>query len=855
MTLITHFPIPTTKLDMDAVRAELHTFVERAENWAQGSHVEPTSAKEWADKAQEIADGMTAVGIQMTRINVVPGQLLYEQDVEGRELRLSVANTIAHRRSPYGPLVYGEDFMIVGHHLLLMTDPTEPFEVIVVHTPYVGTTAELQAIMNAFKDNVLNEAMFLRNESLDAARAAQAAADEAAGIVGAVQTAVTMRQQRIVAYEGQNVLTIDTNAQPVVARGGSIQLYQLDYGMMSEGVDYTLNDTNQIVLAIPASAGDTFVATTFPQIGETELQAQFLTLINSLGDRLDGTFDRITRIEEDAAYSAHMAEVARDATMSTVIVDMITPTLTDLPLELIPVGTTAWAMDNGFFYHFDGTAWIEDGPGILAHKADKRDVQPFQGAVSEVAEVPLAIANDEYYSPLNGGILYDVEWRSATYHITTDETFFATGLLLGESALACFYDETNAFISAQGINYVNGPSRRFDREHLKLPADTRFIRISSYNSDPKLFRSTGTPLNVRSTIEKQSDPILEQIIEEYTFLEPVTSVVTTDRFFHYGTGNLVSSSVHDCTAIAYTDEMSQLYVTGSTQGPLTALAVYVDSNGDSLGNEAVGSNVVEHFENYKLTIPQGTAQVLISFLKAHPFAIAKRTVAVRDKSLYDTEWADKVVSVMGDGNVSRGLWFEDVEQTLGCELINNGVELSRVAKPNVSGAAVSMCDSVRIDSLSMASDVWVCGPLGVEDWFTNTPIGTINDVVNTTFYGALKEMAEKLQLRAPMKQIIWVTPHHVQYVSAPNSFWTSGQRNGFGTIADYADAVRNVARCYGIPVVDLGAECGWSSANCHGYLAPEGGSNTIRKHIGGTYGPQRAAKAVTSGLRRLEDLI
>lgn len=85
---------------------------------------------------------------------------------------------------------------------------------------------------------------------------------------------------------------------------------------------------------------------------------------------------------------------------------------------------------------------------------------------------------------------------------------------------------------------------------------------------------------------------------------------------------------------------------------------------------------------------------------------------------------------------------------------------------------------------------------GANDYIIQTAIGTINSSDNTTFYGALNEIALGLIEKYPGKKIALITPMQ-QETRVGNSI----------TLADYAAAVENISLKYGIPCLNLLKDC------------------------------------------------
>ncbi|OYM42784.1 hypothetical protein CI754_06175, partial [Klebsiella quasipneumoniae subsp. similipneumoniae] len=137
----------------------------------------------------------------------------------------------------------------------------------------------------------------------------------------------------------------------------------------------------------------------------------------------------------------------------------------------------------------------------------------------------------------------------------------------------------------------------------------------------------------------------------------------------------------------------------------------------------------------------------------------------------------------------------------------------------------------------------------------NIPIGSITDTVNTTVYGALNIIAQKLRARAPTKPILWATPFNGDYDSGRTGAWVDGETNQYGRVSDYAAAIRAVALRYGFPLIDLNADCGWTKFNSSNFLMTEGDTNPSRIHLNADTGPARISSLVIDRLTSLETLV
>ena len=110
---------------------------------------------------------------------------------------------------------------------------------------------------------------------------------------------------------------------------------------------------------------------------------------------------------------------------------------------------------------------------------------------------------------------------------------------------------------------------------------------------------------------------------------------------------------------------------------------------------------------------------------------------------------------------------------------------------------------------------------GVNDFKCSREIGTIDSTNIDEFYGAYKQMLDKIQKMFPDKKVILATP---TYCKCNKDFpKTDGKINDAGfTIKDYAEAVIKLARLYHMNVIPLFEELKWDENNCATYIIDEG---------------------------------
>ena len=98
--------------------------------------------------------------------------------------------------------------------------------------------------------------------------------------------------------------------------------------------------------------------------------------------------------------------------------------------------------------------------------------------------------------------------------------------------------------------------------------------------------------------------------------------------------------------------------------------------------------------------------------------------------------------------------------------------------------------------------------MGTNDYTYDTPLGSINDTTDTSFYGALNQIITTLQAKYPNAKIVFATPTH-RYGYGINSatgeqFTLDTLPNGAGySLVDYVNAIKQACEKYSVACVDL----------------------------------------------------
>jgi hypothetical protein len=207
-------------------------------------------------------------------------------------------------------------------------------------------------------------------------------------------------------------------------------------------------------------------------------------------------------------------------------------------------------------------------------------------------------------------------------------------------------------------------------------------------------------------------------------------------------------------------------------------------------------------------------------------------------------WAGKVGVSYGDSVTAQLMWQPQAAAKLGFSHTALGVG-GRQAAGEAGG-----CQQVNIDTIPTNTELLLV-MFGVNDWAQSRLLGSANSSNTDEFNGALNVMCQRLMTRLPTARICLMTPTYgllTDWQSRGN--WQSGVINGVGlSIPDYAVAVRDAARRWGLPMIDVSADEGVNVVNVNLYRKDDGGR--LHPNIAGG---DRIAEVLIGCLNRLAPL-
>ena len=251
--------------------------------------------------------------------------------------------------------------------------------------------------------------------------------------------------------------------------------------------------------------------------------------------------------------------------------------------------------------------------------------------------------------------------------------------------------------------------------------------------------------------------------------------------------------------------------------------VYFQFFKDDYLSEVCGNRiVVDMGKTAVYEIPEGAKYFVVSHSRTNLTDVADGyglyfPASVR---LYNTAsvsgtgpWAGKKMVVMGD-SITAGshhgdspIWY----QTLGAEIgmltsYGSGVSGSAISTTSYYGTDYQPM-VLRYEKLPSDGDLYIVFG-GTNDYTLSTPLGTIDDVTDVSFYGALDVLINGLKQKVPKATIVFLTPlkryGYGQTRVGKIKLITPETKNDEGhDLYDYRKAIMDKCKQYAIPMVDI----------------------------------------------------
>lgn len=228
------------------------------------------------------------------------------------------------------------------------------------------------------------------------------------------------------------------------------------------------------------------------------------------------------------------------------------------------------------------------------------------------------------------------------------------------------------------------------------------------------------------------------------------------------------------------------------------------------------------FETGSLTVPQGIKYISVSIYdlisSSNPFLMEKDVSVNRVDELDDTiskfganHWSGKrwyafgtsitdTNNSLGENGTPTGKYAPYLQQMSGMLLSNYGIAGGTIGSGGVHGGTSNILNKIKATDLSAADLITIEG--FVNDFACSVPLGDIGDTENTSLYGALTQ-AVRHCLENSGATVVLITESIGRLYNEAD--YRTTRKNVINlTQNDYNEAIRNIGKFLGVPVIDAG---------------------------------------------------
>lgn len=300
-----------------------------------------------------------------------------------------------------------------------------------------------------------------------------------------------------------------------------------------------------------------------------------------------------------------------------------------------------------------------------------------------------------YYSISTGLFMPNASYTSKKYDVSalTEDLIYASGTINGSpTALVLYLDENNQVISYEERG-SNGVSTTFNRKQITIPNGSRYAVISTINTGNTgvLEKGGGSLVDLRNQVEMGINEISDRIsvFEEASklinYIEQSGVQETTNGFYRRDSNLFTASANYRSQEFDISNlNRDSLYLSATVSGGPTALAVYLDENGNYIGSEKNGSNGVNDIYNREKLFPPANARKLrsTSVLYYSSLEIGEEEIEPISREIINdlidekinsnglnSQWKDKTIWWAGT-SIPAGGWPQLLDPMLGTTVIN-----------------------------------------------------------------------------------------------------------------------------------------------------------------------------------------
>ena len=369
--------------------------------------------------------------------------------------------------------------------------------------------------------------------------------------------------------------------------------------------------------------------------------------------------------------------------------------------------------------------------------------------------------------------------------------------------------ETLTSQGQKAVDWLNGD--------VTLQDDTRYIIVTFKKANTTAFTDSELQLlkealKVRHEIPVEVPLPSDGILAEYLFVKLEDTWLTESA-------NKIQIGIHAGYHMCYLPADLSGYNSISVTANDEHNAYFQFFKDDNLKDLCGTRIVVEKGETMVVTIPDGAKYLVMSHSRTNLTDVAdgygsyfpETLIIYRTTDDVPTEiWADKKILMIGDsitaGSGTTKTYWSILDETLQPESMTGmGVAGSCVSATSDYGTSNSPLIN-RYTSIPESDIITIY--MGTNDYGHETPMGTIDDAEDISFYGALNVIISGIRQAQPDAQLVWITPTHRYGFGTSKMLGTKFTYdylpNGRGySLEDYVDAIKDVCAKYSVPVIDL----------------------------------------------------
>ena len=400
-------------------------------------------------------------------------------------------------------------------------------------------------------------------------------------------------------------------------------------------------------------------------------------------------------------------------------------------------------------------------------------------------------------------------------------------------------------IHAQASNRYQYYSELILADHFKTivitPLNGRQVSIASYDKETGAFVSRSSYSTGKISIDNTYNvrinlTLISQSSTEVTKEEQLQNVSILQDFYLSDSAiranNIVVETIYVQDGGATSAQQTDKYVKVTNMelkenDEITAVDGYqfaVYTSGDTLisGGWQTSYTMTAAYSGAKIVIRKPNAVesiiketdglTLLSYILENYKSAVNKAYVLTDLTIADIQsridvnkrWFNKKVAFVGDsitfGVHTTKIYYEILDEKIGFfDVYSDGVAGSSYS---VTATGEYTPITQRWQSIPTDRDLVVIFA-GTNDWGHDTPLGTIADTTDVSFYGAISVVINGILEANPDTRLVLMTPLHRWGYNGGN-YPNDTDNNGQGhPLVDYVNAIKEIAELYGVPVIDL----------------------------------------------------